>query len=282
MARTLHKLSVSGSRSSQRGFTAIEVAMVATVIAILALIVLPLFRNRVDEAKIAAAKADLASLMKAEILAQADTGHYFRLEDLDNVATNTPATPPTLGITIETPPTYFNPPGQVTPQAALSPRGLTILEWRALGGPQTAPNFKGPYTAFSRNLSYNDLRNTPIGLYLLRSLTGSTSNYAAIRDLPQGGLPPGSDPQLFDSLSNRYPIDPWGNPYLFFPPTGETAYNYSSIFSLGPDGLPADEATRTALGVGTLNYQHFTREGVDRTNPNDDLLGKGDDLEVRF
>ncbi len=276
MATTRGHITRRGTGRAQRGFTAIEVAMVATVIAILALIVLPLFRNRVDEAKLAAARADLASLMKAEIVAQADTSFYFRLEDLDNVAANTPTTLPTLGITIETPPTYFTPPDAV--YKVTSPRPLTVQEWQAIAGPSTAPRFKGPYATFSRALTYNDLRNNPLGNVLLRSQTGSIGNYAAIKDIPNGAF--GS--QLFDSLDNRYPIDPWGNPYLFFPPSTESAYNYAAIYSMGPDGLPGDEATRTAAGVGTLTYQHFTRESANFSAPADDLLGKGDDLEVRF
>lgn len=272
-------MSFTANRHSRtRGFTAIEVAMVATVIAILALIVLPLFRNRVDEAKIAAAQADLASLMKSQMVAQADTGHYFRLEDLDNVAGNTPGTPPGLGITIETPPIYFTAPGGT----AEIPRGISLQEWQALGGPQSAPNFKGPYASFSRALTYQELRNAPISLYVLRSAGGPLS-YRAIRDIPNAGfLPAPADSRLYDSLLNRYPIDPWGNPYLFFPPSSESTYNFASIYSLGPDGLPGDDASRTAAGVTLLQPSHFTREGANYVNSTDDILGKGDDLEVRF
>ena len=49
------------------GFTAIEIAMVAAVIAILSLIVLPIFRNRVEDAKIAAAQADLEATLNCGV-----------------------------------------------------------------------------------------------------------------------------------------------------------------------------------------------------------------------
>jgi prepilin-type N-terminal cleavage/methylation domain-containing protein len=271
------RITLKGFRGGERGFTAIEIAMVATVIAILSLIVLPLFRNRVDEAKIAAARADLASLMKAEMVAQADTGFFFRLEDLDNVAGNTPSPAPGTGITIQTPPLVY-----ANGQDNRSPRGVTLQEWFSLAGPASAPRFKGAYAAITRSLTYGEMRASPSSVLYLRSATGSIGNYAAIRDLPQGGQPAGTDPTLFDSLDNRIPIDPWGNPYLFFPPSNESSYNFAAIYSLGPDGLPADEATRTALGVGAVNYQYYTRESVNQTDSSDDLLGKGDDLEVRF
>ena len=260
--------------SRQGGFTAIEVAMVATVIAILALIVLPLFRNRVEEAKLAAAKGDLASLMKAEMVAKADTGYYWRLEDLDNVeaanSTATPLAPPANGITVETPPLYFTPLGGGS--TVEDPRDITIPEWQALAGTETEPKFKGPYASFNRSISYQDLRNAPIGTLVLRSLAGG--NYAAIRDIQNAGT------GLYDALENRHPVDPWGNPYLFFPPSKTYgSYNYSLIVSLGPDGLPADEIIRGGTGLTAANY---TREGSNTTDPADDWLGRGDDIEVRF
>jgi type II secretory pathway pseudopilin PulG len=254
--RDLWRRRVIARSHDARGFTAIEIAMVATVIAILSLIVLPLFRNRVEEAKLAAAKADLESLLKAEILAQADTSFYFRLEDLDNVLNNDPVAPPVAGITVEVPPLVYA-EGQTQ-----NPRGLTQTEWHNLAGTKASPKFKGPYTAFTRTIPYGELLLT--GTPMLRSVNGNT--YSAIRDLRQGNLPAGSDAQLFDSPDNRMPIDPWGQPYLFFPPGTESAYNFSVIYSMGPDGLPGD--------AGAATQNNYLREtGV---------LGTGDDLEVRF
>jgi prepilin-type N-terminal cleavage/methylation domain-containing protein len=246
-------------RKGRRGFTAIEMAMVATVIAILALIVMPLFRNRVEEAKLAAAKADLESLMKSEILAQADTSFFFRLEDLDNVINNDPAIVPAAGITIETPPVIFYPP------YTKDPRSLTLDEWHNLAGTKSTPKFKGPYCTFTHTAPYSEaLVDYP---YLFRSVN---SGYSPIRDLRQGGYRPAGDPGVFsDAPNNRIPVDPWGNPYLFFPPTEETSYNYSAIYSLGPDGLPGDAGN----GMGITAASYLRETGV---------LGTGDDLEVRF
>jgi hypothetical protein len=252
-----------------------EIAMVATVIAILALIVIPIFRNRVNEAKIAAARADISSLMKAEILAHADTDFYYRLEDLDNVqmAADASTQPPSLGITIETPPiVYYAGPGSDTN----NPRGLDLPSWRVLAGTQNNPKFKGPYATLTRTEEYNKLRTAfPI---LFRNSNGD--QYSAIRDLPSGSALLGNS-SLYDSEQNRIPVDPWGNPYLFFPENPlETSYSYNAIYSMGPDGLPADDETRQVYFSNVR--QDYTREGKSITDPTDDLLGKGDDLEVRF
>ena len=72
------------TKRQEQGFTAVEIAMVATVIAILALLILPLFRTRTEEAKITAARDDMRSLAIAQMAAMADTGYYFRPQDLDN------------------------------------------------------------------------------------------------------------------------------------------------------------------------------------------------------
>ena len=180
--KAMHRrITLKGFRGGERGFTAIEIAMVATVIAILSLIVLPLFRNRVDEAKIAAARADLASLMKAEMVAQADTGYYFRLEDLDNVAGNAALPTPNTGVTIHTPPLVY-----ANGVDNRSPSGLSQQGWYALAGPASAPRFKGAYAAITRSITYGEMRGSPGSVLYLRSATGSIGNYAAIRDLPQG------------------------------------------------------------------------------------------------
>ncbi|MEI7634385.1 MAG: prepilin-type N-terminal cleavage/methylation domain-containing protein [bacterium] len=253
---------------AQRGFTAIEIAMVATVIAIFALIVLPLFRNRVEEAKIARTKADLISLQKAETLAQADTGFYLRLEDLDNVMNNinytppNPPIPPAGGITIQIPPFVF--PIANPTALPITRRALTLSEWANLAGLPANPKFKGPYISSMDYIIYGKLKTDTTYRNLLRSVSGNPAS--PIYDLNTG--------QLYDSDDNHIPVDPWGNPYLYFPPTGETSTNqnnnltYSNvIYSLGPDGLPGN-----LPGTSANDFLRGTTNG----------LGNGDDLMVQF
>lgn len=261
-----------GHAARQRGFTAIEIAMVATVIAILALIVLPIFRNRVDEAKIAAARADLSSLQKAETLAQADTGFFLRLEDLDNTQGNPysspTSAPPINGVTLETP--FF----VYAPGPAATRRNLSLAEWRNLSGTSSTPKFRGPYTSFQRHLTYGEIyTSSPYRFYILRSQRTSDKERAAIWDVPE--MEKTAD-GFFDSADNRIPVDPWGNPYLFFPATGETLYTNSVIYSMGPNGFPGD-GTRAADPNAYL-----------RPDPNvagfvsSQWLGGDDDLMVQF
>ena len=258
-----------------RGFTAIEIAMVATVIAILALIVLPLFRNRVEEAKKARAQADLVSLMKAETLAQADTTHYFRLNDLDNVQMNIPSgltpTAPTNGIDYQVPGFYFRTPsGSGVDAYAANRIGLTIQQWTQLAGSKDIPIFRGPYIAFQDAITYADFMNSPNSLVMARSRTSDLRS--PIWNIPQGDArAPGG---LFDAATDRIPVDPWGNPYLFFPATGETGFENNAIYSLGPNGLPGD-----GLKTGGYSYLDYIRNTVPSSS---NSLGNGDDLSVQF
>ncbi|MBX7246920.1 MAG: type II secretion system protein GspG [Candidatus Sumerlaeaceae bacterium] len=247
---------VARRHGRNRGFTAIEIAMVATVIAIFALLVLPLFRNRVEEAKVAAAKADLTSLMKAEELVLADTGFLIRLEDLDNVeGLAADATGVAPAIYLSTPGFYY------VPRAALYTGSRVVLN--STQRDDLAKKFRGPYIAFQKSITYGDL--TTLASYaslanvLLVSRTGNVAS--PIYDVTGGSFP--------DATVNRIPLDPWGNPYLFYPSTAETAFN--AIYSLGRDGLPgrltgttpADFLPGATNGLGTV--------GTDI-----------DDLEVRF
>jgi type II secretory pathway pseudopilin PulG len=195
-------------KKSLKAFTAVEVTMVAAVIAILALIILPLFQKRADKARIAAAQDDLSGLAKAEILANADTDWYFRLQDLDNTKIY-PGTADQVDLAVP---------------YALWDRQLSSIERDVL-----AKRWEGPYIAIQTYTA---------------SLVGSaraTWNPAFFTPNTQG-----KSPILlltFDNDDDKLPTDPWGGPYIFFAPS-ETDYNYqfsnAVIYSMGPDGLPGD------------------------------------------
>lgn len=253
------------------GFTAIEIAMVAAVIAILSLIVLPIFRNRVEDAKIAAAQADLRALMVAQQTVKADTDYYARLEDLDNVELLGYTAAPPNGVDKEVPFfRYAKPSNTVSPDP--NTRELMDQTQREqFAGDVNRPVWRGPYIAFQNSIQYEDFK---IALdYNELSRQGNGAN-AAIQDFPTGNL--------YDSDQNRIPVDPWGNPYMFFPPTGNAAdpgsntgaYSSAAIYSMGPNGLPGD-----GTGAGAANY---TRAYAVQFPGNDDALGKDDDLMVEF
>lgn len=63
-------------RRAARGFTLIEIMVVITILGILAALIVPRVVGRTDDARIAAAKADVAQLMSALKLYRLDNGRY--------------------------------------------------------------------------------------------------------------------------------------------------------------------------------------------------------------
>ena len=156
--RTLKTLPLRGNA----GFTAIEIAMVAAVIAILSLIVLPIFRNRVEDAK-SQRPGRLSALMKAEQVVKADIDAYARLEDLDNVElfgyTAIPATVSTKEVPFFK---YVSPSDTVSPD----PNTRQVLNagrsGAACGNNLICRIWRGPYIAFQRAITYKDIKNGAI------------------------------------------------------------------------------------------------------------------------
>lgn len=63
-------------KKNESGFTLIEVIVVASIIAILAGILVPLIFKEIDEAKQTRAKADVASISQAMLVMRKDTGQW--------------------------------------------------------------------------------------------------------------------------------------------------------------------------------------------------------------
>ena len=236
----------------EQGFTAVEIAMVATVIAILALLILPLFRTRTEEAKRTAALDDMRSLAIAEMAAFADTGYYFRLQDLDNT--------------------------QQVRQPILSDRDVPVAVWNgALSQQQRSSlmaTWKGSHISLPKYATYEFLTSTPPAgkPYLFQSASGEGG---AIMDMKSrsialdGGTPLVND----DALEDKMPIDPWGNPYLFFgtgrrnelSPAQESDYGTAVVYSLGPDGQAGN-------GRGYDSYLYVRENGLLGETGSDDLV----------
>ncbi len=246
------------------GFTAVEITMVATVIAILALLVLPLFRKRTEEAKKAAANDDLQSLMKALILANADTDQWFRLQDLDN--TQVYNVPP-VNTGVEVPISYWN-------------RPITANERESLSASE---RWQGPYIAYAKGSKMN------FWYYYDPANQNGLFNWKPFLFKSNGG-PIYDGPYLISDASgstttpydDKLPKDPWGNPYIFFGPgsTGwgpESAYvwGHAVIYCLGPNGFPGNNE------AGAANSDSYFRLSTG-TPDNDLLIGNGDDMFVIF
>ena len=68
--------SAAGGGWLQRGFTLIEIMVVITILGILAALIVPRVVGRTDDARIAAAKQDIASIQQALKLYRLDNGSY--------------------------------------------------------------------------------------------------------------------------------------------------------------------------------------------------------------
>lgn len=66
----------SFARAAQRGFTLIEIMVVVVIMGILAALVVPKLMGRADDARITAAKQDIATLMSALKLYRLDNNRY--------------------------------------------------------------------------------------------------------------------------------------------------------------------------------------------------------------
>src|SRR5476651_2255924 len=80
--------------TGQGGFTLLEVMVVVVILGILAALVVPKIISRPDEARVIAAKADIASLMQALKLYRLDNQRYPTTEQgLQALATKPTASP---------------------------------------------------------------------------------------------------------------------------------------------------------------------------------------------
>ncbi len=233
-------------RLARFGFTAVELTAVASIIAILSLILMPIVRKRVAESRLVAAADDMRTIQIAQSLALADTGQYFRLADLDNPSTTAGGTP-----------------------LAFWNRPTTLIEFDILGR-----TWNGPYTTFSQT-KFESLS------VLLASSQSMIFRVVNASDIVQSGvlvrgpimiLDLGSGPENQDT-----PIDPWGSPYIFFGDTvngnvanlaltTESNFGIAIVYSLGPDGIPGN-------GPGADSIEYFRESGA---------LGEGDDLSRTF
>jgi general secretion pathway protein G len=78
----------------QRGFTLIEIMVVITILGILAALIVPRVVGRTDDARIGAAKQDIASIMGALKLYRLDNGRYPSTEQGLRALIEKPTTEP--------------------------------------------------------------------------------------------------------------------------------------------------------------------------------------------
>ena len=122
---------INQMRSNNKGFTAAEIITVVAIIAILALIVIPKFWSRTEEARIARANEEMARISDAESLAFADTGFYVHPGNLHGTER--------VALTIITTWNYQNWVAAGGPPIPTLNSGYTIT---------TVKTWKGPYITY--------------------------------------------------------------------------------------------------------------------------------------
>jgi prepilin-type N-terminal cleavage/methylation domain-containing protein len=278
-------------RPSARGFTAVELTMVAAIIAIIALLAVPLFRKRVEEARQKACLDELQSLSKAEALVYAETGYYFRLNDLDNT---TLYTEDATSAALEVPVAIWN--REISLEARTSERARLAT---------SDARWNGPYCSFPR-FAYLDQLVNNYDPYMFRfqgsqSPPGNPRKGAILileENQPNSNYP-GLDIVDIGVATDKYPLDPWGNPYFFFgggddpmgrldplrsdsdgPLSGGLFRNYPTaiIFSMGPDGFPGNAGDYESEPAASRSSKYWREGTIGGTSG----LGDGDDLSYEF
>lgn len=133
--------------NGKRGFTLIEVIVVAGIIAILAGILVPLIFNQIDEAKVTRAKAEVKSIQAALLAFRKDTGEWPQRDSATTKAGTVlysagndpkgPAGGALVGWDLTTP---------ILLDDALVTNGPANAGWYTPGTTNT-PGWKGPYGA---------------------------------------------------------------------------------------------------------------------------------------
>ncbi len=235
----------------KKAFTAVELTMVAAIIAILSLLIVPVLRRRTEKARVSACRSEMKSFATAQTLAQAETGHYYRLFDLNS----RPEFDTDDNDYLREVPLYDWKGRRFTDQE----RRILVDDWE---GPyvefeETAPEkwmylqelFElAPYYFFTQPAHETD-GNTTGGIYI--------------------------DPQTAQNFAEAMvPLDPWGNPYFFFGPESgdETTYHSSIIWSLGPDGIVGDKDNPIEVMENPDSYRRNPEEGGQ--------FGQGDSLDI--
>lgn len=129
---------------NKRGFTLIEVIVVAAIIAILAGILVPMIFNQIDESKVSRAQGDVKGIQAAMLAFRKDVGKFPKMDTATTEAGTilvSTGTLPTLGV-------GWDSTTQLSMNDHLVTNGPANALWYPVGSATTV-GWKGPYgTAF--------------------------------------------------------------------------------------------------------------------------------------
>ncbi|NQU44139.1 hypothetical protein HQ520_12695 [bacterium] len=236
-----------------------EIIAVATIITILAMILIPMLRERVASSKGKAALDEMSNLAKVISISYAENDFYFRLQDLNNTSRYDANNPGSRA--------------EVVPYARYMANGT--LDIALTDGQRAAlsQTWAGPYASYLNVVKMSELSQLRPEI-----ITETTTDIDFTPPVTVGPIVVYSGNT--DEDEDLYPLDPWGNPYLFFVAV-ETLYaaggsetNYygqPAIFSMGPNGNPGD-----------LNEVTSSADYLPRFLNATGTLGTGDDIAWRL
>lgn len=255
--QTTPSLPLGRGKRDHSAFSAVEIMMVAAVIAILTLLALPMFHKQIERARINGCRDEMKSMAGAQDLAYAETGYFYRLNDLDNTTLYTASA---TSAALEVPVTTWN------RELTLTTRGE---RWQLA---RSEPAWNGSYCRYPKFV-YLDVLLTTFDPLLFRHQSGGSEGPILILYSPDA-----EDHITVGEATDKYPIDPWGNPYIFFGegqmiPGDSRFLDFPKpmIVSMGPNGLPGDGSN--------VNQDSYWRE---KPGGGSTRLGTGDDLVYEF
>ena len=240
----------------QRGFTLTELLVVLVIISILSMVAVPVYLNKSQNARIAAAQHECLELAEAEDSCVVNHGFYVPLQVLNDLPTTSLNPPP--------PPGQLDAIDQETNLRAVDPNldALQLTPGFSISGTDTTNprmelmvrNWQGPFITFHHFV--NILISTNNGGTIIGGVNVTNPNR----------YPPQEHP-------GNYPVDPWGNYYFFYIP--------GHLMDISGNSFDNDNR----LNGSTSSSNRFTRYAIVSGGPDGKLDPDntvGDDIIYMF
>jgi prepilin-type N-terminal cleavage/methylation domain-containing protein len=252
-------------RKGRRGFSAVELVAVSTIIAILSMILVQSLQNHVEKARLARVYTDLGEIRDIQSLIFAQTSRFARLQDLDNTeiyTTNTLA--PDFDPGIQVPGLFYKMRIDDVKSTTLLNTGIPSATYERVRSVMSN-KWTGPYTNFTEYITLGEIASD---MDWLLSTNDGPIYYDTV----------GSEK---DVDTDRYPLDPWGSPYIFVPRYHiDTAVGVDDVviggrvYSMGPDGFPGsnDGTSGDALSGADYFPEDLDSDGNLGEDGSDDIM----------
>lgn len=256
MTKAKHLLQQQRTR---RAVTLTELLVVLVIISLLATVAVPIYVNKVEQAKISTARLECREIAQAELQCNAIHGFFVPLQMLDNLIydrdTHSATNPETDDLENEDQDLYL-----IRPTINLEDQD---------GSDQLQLN---DWDGSDQNLLVYNLYMKWAGPFL------NPQRVAFGEEIQQNLL---SDSEENEATQFDFPLDPWGNPYRFYSPLG--IIGTDALDEDIPVGAPADKLSGSwdtfSDGKITTDDDRFDRYAIVSFGPNlrTDAQGSGTD-----